>query len=174
MPQLQDPNFHRSVVLLVQHDQDGTFGLVLNRPVDLSVLKLCESLDLAWRGDPEANVHWGGPVQPNTGWALFDDELSLNAEADGLTALSDGLFFGGSLSLLQAVVESPPEHVRIFLGYAGWGPDQLEGELAEGAWLIAPLMRELVFGLPSVSMWEGVVRHLGVDPATLIATRGVH
>ncbi len=174
MPQLQDPNFRRSVVLLVQHGDDGTFGLVLNRPVELKVLSLCASLDVSWQGDPAENIHWGGPVQPTTGWALFDEALSLSSDDEDVTPLSDGLYFGGSLSVLRSVAETPPEHLRLFLGYAGWGPGQLERELTEGAWLLAPLKRDLMFGVPAESMWENVVRHLGVDPATLIATRGVH
>ena len=71
MPQLQDPNFRRTVTLIVEHDEDGTFGLVLNREVDLLASTLCASLDVEWRGDPEANIRWGGPVEPSSGWMLW-------------------------------------------------------------------------------------------------------
>lgn len=179
MPQLQDPNFERTVMMIVQHDDEGTFGLVLNRPVDMSARELCAALDMHWGGDPEAPLHWGGPVQPQTGWMLFahtdvsaasvDEEV----EADS-TALCDGIFFAGSLNVLRTVAEDPPGDVRLFLGYAGWGPGQLEGEMAQGVWLTAPTSREAVFDVEPDSMWDYVVRSLGIDPSTLILTPGVH
>jgi len=174
MPQLQDPNFRRSVLLLLHHDEEGTFGLVLNRPVELSAGNLCASLDVRWCGDPSAHIQWGGPVQPNTGWVLFNDHLSLTEFHDDVTRVIEGIYFAGSLEVLKAIAESPPPDVRLFLGYAGWGPGQLEDEMADGAWLVVPGSREVVFGVKPESMWDYVVRSLGIDPATLIPTRGVH
>lgn len=173
MPQLQDPNFVRAVMMIVQHDESGTFGLVLNRPADLSAKELCEGLDMRWGGDPEQALHWGGPVQPNTGWMLFADELKPPAY-EGATELDDGLFFAGSLDVLRLVAEEPPGNVRLFLGYAGWGPGQLEFEMAQGVWLTAPASSEALFATPPEEMWDHVVRSLGVEPATLITTPGVH
>jgi putative transcriptional regulator len=177
MPQLQDPNFVRAVMLIVQHDEQGTFGLVLNRPVDMSASELCEGLDMHWGGDPEMPLHWGGPVQPHTGWMLFahDDVATAHAQdSDELTDLVDGICFAGSLHVLQTMVDAPPGDVRLFLGYAGWGPGQLEGEMAEGVWLTAPASREAVFDVASDATWDYVVRSLGIDPATLIPTPGIH
>jgi len=174
MPQLQDPNFNRSVILLVEHGSEGTLGLVLNRPVELNASELCASLDVRWRGHPETPIHWGGPVQPETGWVLFSDEADLAVDTSQVTSLSNGLHFAGSLEVLQAVAEQPPELVQFFLGYAGWGAGQLEDELTAGAWLIATGSVERVCGVPSEKMWEYVVRSLGVEPASLIPTQGVH
>ena len=177
MPQLQDPNFVRAVMLIVQHDEQGTFGLVLNRPVDMSASELCEGLDMHWGGDPEMPLHWGGPVQPHTGWMLFahDDVATAHAQdSDELTDLVDGICFAGSLHVLQAMVDAPPGDVRLFLGYAGWGPGQLEGDMAEGVWLTAPASREAIFDVASDATWDYVVRSLGIDPATLIPTPGIH
>lgn len=177
MPQLQDPNFVRTVMMIVQHDEEGTFGLVLNRPVDMSARELCIGLDMHWGGDPEASLHWGGPVQPHTGWMLFanDDLLGPTAGVtDEATDLGGGVFFAGSLNVLRTIAEAPPGEVRLFLGYAGWGPGQLEGEMAEGVWLTAPASREAIFDVAPESMWDYVVRSLGIDPATLILTPGVH
>jgi len=173
MPQMQDPNFRRTVALLVRHDDDGTFGVVLNRPVELSAADLCSSLDVRWCGDPSSSIHWGGPVQPTTGWVLFERDGDAD-EREDLTEVEQGLYFGGSLEVLRAVAESPPSGVRLFLGYAGWGPGQLEREMVEGAWLVAPLSDEVIFEVGPEVMWNFVVRGLGVDPATLIPTRGVH
>ena len=174
MPQLQDPNFRRAVVLLVEHDDEGTFGLVLNRQVDLSAENLCASLDVEWQGAPETPIHWGGPVQPTTGWVVFGETLTGAGDAEDVSQLGPGICFAGSLDVLRAVAEAPPSDVRLFLGYAGWGPGQLEGELSAGAWLNAPLSSDTVFGVDPDQMWEHVVRGLGIDPATLVSTSGVH
>jgi putative transcriptional regulator len=84
------------------------------------------------------------------------------------------MYFAGSLDVLRIVAETPPGDVRLFLGYAGWGPGQLEAEMAQGVWLTVPSTREAVFRTASDDMWEFVVRSLGIEPATLITTPGVH
>ena len=174
MPQLLDSNFKRSVVLIVEHNEEGTFGLVLNREVDLCAGELCESLGLAWGGDPEHVLRWGGPVQSNTGWVLFGDDVAYDLEDSDVTPVSRGLSFAGSLHVLETIAVDPPDDLQVFLGYAGWGPGQLQEELAQGAWLLAPADAQTVFDIGAESMWEHVVRALGVDPLTLIPTSGVH
>jgi putative transcriptional regulator len=175
MPQLRDPNFRRTVVLLVHHDEEGTFGVVLNRPTGITAPDLCSTLDVEWYGAPDAGIGWGGPVQPQTGWLLFgrDDDVGLDGDED-VRSVGQGIHFAGSLEVLRRVALNPPDDVRLLLGYAGWGPGQLESELAEGAWLIAPVTREAVFEVEDDELWEHVVRSLGIEPSTLIASRGVH
>jgi putative transcriptional regulator len=150
MPDLVDPNFRRTVVLLVHHDGDGTVGLVLNRPAEVRAADLCETLDVVWTGD---------------------DAL---AGVSGVTAIGCGIHFAGSLEALRAVAKYPPERLRIFLGYAGWGPGQLEGELAQGAWVVVPLSAATVFDVPAEELWTHAWRVLGIDPATVVSTPGVH
>lgn len=176
MPQLLDPNFIRTVMMIVQHDAEGTFGLVLNRPVDMSASELCEGLDMVWGGDPETPLYWGGPVQPNTGWMLFahDSVGAGQSHESEATELGDGVFFAGSLNVLRPIALAPPDRVRLLLGYAGWGPGQLEDEMVEGVWLTAPASREAIFDVSPDAMWDYVVRSLGIDPATLTLTPGVH
>ena len=174
MPQLRDPNFVRTVMMIVQHDETGTFGLVLNRPVDMSAGDLCVALEMSWGGDPGLPLLWGGPVQLQTGWMLFADDLREKSADDEVTALGDGLYFAGSMNVLRTIAEQPPGDLRLFLGYAGWGPGQLEAEMAEGVWLTVPGSREAIFSLDHESMWDAVVRSLGIEPATLIQTPGVH
>jgi putative transcriptional regulator len=172
MPQLLDPNFRRSVVLLLHHDSDFTFGLVLNRPSEIAAESLCASLGIDWKGAPEVLVDWGGPVQPNTGWVLLGDDAG--AALEDATDVTDDLRFAGSLDSLRKLAASPPCRMRLFLGYAGWGAGQLEAELAQGAWLVAPLSNRAVFEVDADDLWERVLRDLGIDPATLVATPGVH
>jgi putative transcriptional regulator len=174
MPQLADPNFRRAVVLIVHHDADSTFGLVLNREVELSVRELCESLEFSWHGSGDAEVAWGGPVETNTGWVLFQDDLDTEIEGDHVSRLDGELCFAGSMDVLRQLAALPPQDLRIFLGYAGWGRGQLETELAQGAWVVAPMSPEVVFDVPPESMWEHVLRGMQIDPARLFPTAGVH
>jgi putative transcriptional regulator len=173
MPQLRDPNFRRSVVMLVHHDEEGTFGVVLNRDTEITAVGLCASLELEWCGPPEKGIRWGGPVQPQTGWLLFDDEEALGIHED-VKELVGGVYFAGSLEVLRQVAHQPPQDLHVLLGYAGWGPGQLENELSEGAWIVAPMSREVVFEVDTSVMWDHVLRSLGIEPSTLVATRGVH
>jgi putative transcriptional regulator len=171
MPQLLDPNFHRTVVFLIEHDEGGTFGLVLNRGTDLPVGQLCESLGIPWRGQARQEVGWGGPVQPEHGWLLLGDAAPDHLETE---VVMDGVRFSRSPDVLREVAKAPPRRFRAFLGYAGWGPGQLREELIQGAWLVAPASAEFVFDAPRETLWEDVVRHLGIDPATLVPTQGVN
>jgi putative transcriptional regulator len=172
MPQLLDPNFRRTVVLLIHHDAEGTFGVVLNRTTEIRAAQLCESIEVDWHGDPDAEIHWGGPVQPQTGWVLFEE--GDGDEDEDVREVVPGVRFAGSLAVLRRMASEPPNRLRILLGYAGWGPGQLESELAQGAWLVAPASASVVFSDDPQQMWSEVVRSLGIEPATLIPSRGVH
>jgi putative transcriptional regulator len=174
MPQLLDPNFRRSVVLLIHHDAEGTFGVVLNRTTEIRASQLCESIEIDWHGDPRAEIHWGGPVQPQTGWVLFEGDAAVEDDDEDVREVVPGIGFAGSLAVLRRMASEPPDRLRILLGYAGWGPGQLESELAQGAWLVAPADPAVLFGTELDAMWTRVVRSLGIEPATLVASRGVH
>jgi putative transcriptional regulator len=171
MDQLWDPNFRGSVVLMIHHDEQGGVGLVVNRSTDLPMSSLCETFGLTWRGEPEMRVDWGGPVQPELGWMLLGEG---SAEVPEVEAVTDGIRFTRSNEVLREVVANPPRQLRMFLGYAGWGPGQLERELAQGAWLVAPVSPRLVFEAAKESLWDEVVRSLGIEPATLVQTQGVN
>jgi putative transcriptional regulator len=173
MPQLRDPNFRRSVVLLVHHGEEGTFGVVLNRQTELTAKGLCSTLEVDWRGEPQKVIRWGGPVQPQTGWLLFGADVDVTEE-DDVKCIGDGVRFAGSLDVLRRVAQDPPQDLHVMLGYAGWGPGQLENELSEGAWLIAPVTLDAVFDVDASVMWDHVLRSLGIEPSTLIASRGIH
>ena len=174
MPQMQDPNFRRTVLLMIQHDESASFGLVLNRDSDMLIGDLFESFEYRWAGEPAATVNWGGPVQLNSGWLLLGDTLSLVPDGEHLSTVLPGVNFAASMEVFRDVAENPPEDVRFFLGYAGWGPGQLESEIAQGAWLSAPASPDLIFGSRPDEMWSRVVRGLGIDPSTLVSTSGVH
>ncbi len=163
-------------MLVVHHDAESTFGLVLNREAELSMNELCESLEFEWRGKTEAEVAWGGPVESHTGWLLYQGGLDTEIEsgAEGVSCIDGELCFASSLDVLRQLALRPPQDLRVFMGYAGWGQGQLEIELAQGAWVVAPLSPATVFDVPADRMWEHVLREMKIDPVTLISTAGVH
>ncbi len=171
MDQLWDPNFRGSVVLMLHHDDQGAIGLVVNRTTDLEMASLCETFGLAWHGPPEMRVDWGGPVQPECGWMLLGEG---GLDAPEVESVTEGICFTRSNDVLREVAQNPPRQMRMFLGYAGWGPGQLERELAQGAWLAAPVSPRLVFEGENDRLWDDVVRSLGIEPATLVQTQGVN
>lgn len=169
MPQLLDPNFARTVVLLCEHGPEGAFGLVLNRPSDTPAAEAVQLAPPPVR-DSGAQLWTGGPVEPQRGWIL------LGSVTDELEAVqvADGVFLSTSLDLLRRIGEDGWPRTRILTGYAGWGPGQLDDELAASAWLTADIDPALVFDTPPDRMWEAAIRGLGADPGLLQMGHGVH
>ena len=176
MPQLVDPNFSRTVVLLCKHSAEGAFGLVLNRPL-VTTGRVVVELDPPVSTDRELQVWIGGPVEPQRSWILLGDEPG-NFEPDTTlrgVRITDGLWLSASPDLLCRLLEpSPPPRARLIVGYSGWGAGQLEAELEASAWLLSDVDGDLIFNTPPERMWETAIRRLGADPATLQMSRGVH
>lgn len=173
MPQLLDPNFSRTVVLLCKHSKDGAFGLVVNRPLVTTGL-VTLNLDPPVSTDRELQVWIGGPVEPHRSWVLIGEEPDQAEQLRGWR-IADGLYLSTSPDLLRRLFEpAPPRLTRLIVGYAGWGPGQLDAELAESSWLMSAIDRDLIFNTPADRLWEAAIRRLGADPATLQMSRGVH
>ena len=176
MPQLADPNFKRTVVLLCQHDEDGAFGLVMNRRLETAA-RITVNLDPPVTSDRDLQLWIGGPVEPQSSWILVG---RLPAEPDdrdvyGGMRITDSLYLSRSPDLLRRLLEpDPPRHARLIVGYSGWGPGQLESELEASSWLVSDVDQDLIFNTPADRMWEAAIRRLGADPATLQMSRGVH
>jgi len=176
MPQLVDPNFSRTVVLLCKHSGDGAFGLVVNRPL-VTTGRIVVNLEPPVTPDHDLQVWIGGPVEPQRSWILIGEEPHDKPDDKGERGMqvSDGLYLSTSPDLLRRLLEPlPPPHARLMIGYSGWGPGQLEAELEESAWLMSDVDRDLVFNTPPDRMWEAAIRRLGADPAALHTSRGVH
>ena len=170
MPQMQNPNFAQTVVLLCDYLPEGAFGLVLNRQTDLTASEMVRLDPPVLRGN-RLPLFFGGPVQPERGWILIGEQP---AEPDFRTVI-DGLYLSTSPQLLRHVLETRPEpRARVVAGYAGWGPGQLDGELAQSAWLMADVQLDLVFDVDPSVMWETAIRRLGADPSLLQPSPGVH
>jgi putative transcriptional regulator len=173
MPQLMDPNFCRTVVLLCKHSDEGAFGLVLNRPLVTSG-RVVVNLDPPVATESDLEVWIGGPVEPQRSWMLVGGEPGREAGFSGMR-IADNLHLSTSPDLLRRLLEpDPPPRTRLVVGYSGWGPGQLEAELAASAWLMSDIDPELIFNTPADRMWEAAIRRLGADPATLQMSRGVH
>jgi putative transcriptional regulator len=112
----------------------------------------------------------GGPVEPERGWILLGQE-----PATEFRTIRDGLYLSASMTLLREVLETrPAPRARVLAGYAGWGPGQLDEELAQSAWLMSDVDLDLVFDVPADAMWETAIRRLGADPSMLTTSHGVH
>ncbi|MGM0575093.1 MAG: YqgE/AlgH family protein [Myxococcota bacterium] len=165
MPSLVDPNFFRSVVLLVAHSGEGSFGLVLNHPLELSVQDVCDDAGIPWTGDDRIHAYAGGPVQRERGWLLHGD----GEVYDGSQPIAGDLALSASQEALGAFGRAPEGPYRLMLGYAGWGPGQLEEEVRHGSWLTTPLDDpRVIFETPPGKLWATAMRTVGVDPTYLV------
>jgi putative transcriptional regulator len=170
MPQLQDPNFARSVVLLCEFSPEGAFGLVINRPTEMAASTMVR-LEPPIVGGNTMPLWVGGPVEPERGWILLGDEPTGNE----FKLVCEGLYLSTSVGLLRDILEmTPPPRARVLAGYAGWGPGQLDEELAQSAWLLGDVDLDIVFDTPADVMWETAIRRMGADPSALTTSHGVH
>lgn len=155
---LRDPNFHRTVVLMLEHTPEGAMGLVINRPSAMTIRKALSVGGTVNKGD--APVFVGGPVEPNSLFILH------NCAALGSTdrEIAPGIFLAGSEHSFDAVVKpQEPENTlrfRLLSGYSGWGTGQLESELARGDWLILPADASLVLEDDPYGVWEVCLRRI--------------
>jgi putative transcriptional regulator len=170
MPQLNDPNFRRTVVLLCEHSNDGAWGLVLNRPTGNRAAEVVEFTPPT-SGDSGLEVWVGGPVEQQRGCLILPED----PPGDECFEVSPGVFISSSGELLRRLIEGPPvEKARLLMGYAGWGPRQLDRELTQSSWLISDVSRDIVFDTAPAEMWEAAIRRLGVDPSALQVSSGIH
>ncbi len=175
MPQVLDPFFHKSVILLVQHDEEeGSFGFIVNRPTGIRVTEILQGMEVGWSGREDALAYFGGPVQPQTGTVLFQPEPTADpTESEPVERESQQAEVVPGLSITQHVgdlaqlAETPPDRFRLFLGYAGWGGGQLVEEILRNDWLTAPVSSDLVFATDPDDVWAEAMRSVGVDPAVL-------
>lgn len=172
VPQLDDPNFARSVVLMIEHNDRGSFGLVINQPSEVTASELLDSLAMRWAGDTETVVWSGGPVARSTGWVLHEPVPALVGE--GTSTIGPGVALSTSPERLRALAARPPARMRLLLGYSGWGPGQLAREMAQGSWLHADLNPAIIFDLDADDMWRAAVETLGISPDVVVVGRGVH
>ncbi len=172
MPSIGDDRFARSVILVCAHGEDYAMGLVLNKPMDgltlpdmLDQLEIPTSIHL-----PPQLVLDGGPVGRDRGFVLHSED---HRWTDATMDVADGFCLTATRDVLHAMASTdPPERAVLALGYSGWGPGQLEFEIAENAWLIGDANQDLVFGEDHDGKWNEALDKLGVDAGRLPGASG--
>lgn len=171
MPAMADPYFSRSLTYICEHNEQGALGLVVNRPVDMSLQTLFDQIGISAAAQVGALtlVHFGGPVQMDRGFVLhapvgnWQSTLAINDEI-GLTSSKD---------ILESVAKGePPEKILVTLGYAGWAPGQLEYELTQNAWLTVAASPQVIFDIPAEERFPAAMELLGIDPLSLASGVG--
>ncbi len=173
MPQILDPFFHKSVVLLVHHDEEGSFGFVVNRPTTTQVTDILSSMEIDWQGAQDSLAYLGGPVQTELGTVLFSPRQEGDEEAQasfkGSTAITDDDLITHHIDDLVSLAADPPRAMRLFLGYAGWGADQLIAEILRDDWLTAPVDHDVLYCADPATAWQLALQSIGIDPDSLLS-----
>ena len=160
MPALADTNFAGTVTYLCQHDANGALGIVINRLAPLDLRAVLTHLKLPYTRSDDAPVFIGGPMDPQIGFVLHDAIDGYDLSVD----LGNELMLSTARDMLAAIGEgNGPRRFLIALGYAGWGPGQLEIEIAENAWLTCPATREVLFDVPPEQRVRRAAAVLGID-----------
>jgi putative transcriptional regulator len=171
MPGMADPRFQKSVVYICAHNAEGAMGLVVNKLVDsISFPDLLEQMDIERAASvDEIQVHFGGPVETSRGFVLHSDDYL----SDSSMRVSGGLALTATLDILRDMASGKgPRNCLLALGYAGWGPGQLDGELQENGWLSVSADEALVFDDNLGNKWDRAIAKLGISPFQLSGDAG--
>lgn len=162
MPALADPNFSHTVAYICEHNEEGAMGIIINRPMEVPLAEVLRQMEIepSNKLDTSVMVNEGGPVQPEHGFVIHTPVGAWEASLQ----ISDDIALTTSRDILTAIghAEGPARYL-IALGYAGWGPGQLEEEIAQNAWLSGPANTEILFDLQLEKRWEAAARLLGID-----------
>ena len=172
MPGMGDPRFEHSLVYMCDHSAEGAMGLIVNKPTaDVTLTMLMEQLSIEVRADLRGKpVHFGGPVEQGRGFVLHSPDYN-----SAVTTLQIGEFFRmtATLDILEEIAMGQgPDRRLMMLGYAGWAPGQLEGEIAQNGWLVAEATPDLVFDTPDPQKWEAALASIGVPAMALSSSAG--
>lgn len=172
MPSMGDARFQRSVIYLCAYSPEGAMGLIVNKPApQIRLTDLLDQLGIArGAGMPDLRVHIGGPVEQGRGFVLHSADFS---SPQGTLRVDDEVAMTATIDILERLAEGAgPSASFLALGYAGWGPGQLDTEIAQNGWLIAPARHDLIFGRAHEFKWAAALKSIGVDPQTLSSQSG--
>jgi len=161
-PSMDDPNFTKTVIFMVEHNEHGALGIVINRVLGKApAAEVLKGLGVDAKGaSGQMRVFLGGPVEPLLAFVVHSTDY---ADADTRT-IADGIAVTGDAQILEAISHGKgPHNSLLALGYAGWGPGQLESEMAHDAWYVAPADPEIVFGNDIDGKWKRALAVSGVD-----------
>ncbi len=161
MPQMQDPRFERTVIFLCAHTADGAMGLVVNRLMDsVSFPDLLDQLNIETGGEDSILVHFGGPVEAGRGFVLHSADFI----QDSTLVINEEVALTATIDILKSIADGEgPQRCLLALGYAGWGPGQLDSEIQQNGWLCVPADDGLLFGPSLDERWEQAMGKLGID-----------
>lgn len=168
MPQVVDPFFRKSVVLLIHHQSQGSLGFIVNRPYGIQISEVLEGLDVT-PPEQEAQAFFGGPVQPHLGTVIYQKLSEEPLEGEPRSEVYPGVLMTQQINDLNHLLRRSPSSYRLYLGYAGWGSGQLVQEILRNDWLIAPVRDDLVFTEDAETVWDRALASVGIDPALLPA-----
>ena len=171
MPQMEDSRFVRSVIYLCAHSAEGAMGLVVNKLMDnISFPDLLDQLNLTGSDTPDGiKVHFGGPVETGRGFVLH----SADYVQDATLVIDDTVALTATIDILKAIATGKgPKHSLLALGYAGWGPGQLDDEIQRNGWLSVPADDRLIFGEGLDERWERAIAKLGINASMLSGAAG--
>lgn len=172
MPGMGDPRFETSLILICAHSASGAMGLIVNKPLpEPGFAELLSQLDIPVAPDcPRVPVHFGGPVESSRGFVLHGPDYETE---DGTLKIDERFSMTATLQVLQDLGEGHgPQTALLALGYAGWGPGQIEDEMLQNGWLSCEATAEIAFAPDSTTKWERALKTLGVDALTLSSTAG--
>ena len=175
-PQMVDPHFAGTVVLLCEYDEQGALGIVINRDSGINSDEVFDQMKVDQRDGVQALVLWGGPVQPGSVFLTFAGGQLPALEGDDASThpmftLADDLRVTPDRALVEAVAARLPDQPAVLsVGYAGWGPGQLDSEIESGSWILIELDREVLFDLDVADRYEHCIQSLGVQPEMLWMT----
>lgn len=172
MPGMGDPRFDKSVILICAHSEDGAMGLIVNKPVEeVTFAGLLDHLNIPTAPEGrEIAVHFGGPVERGRGFVLHSRDYRGGAAT---MKIEGGYGMTATLDVLEALARGDgPHHALLALGYSGWGPGQLESEIARNDWLTSDADAALVFAKDDAAKWAGALRGMGIDPLSLSSKAG--
>jgi putative transcriptional regulator len=167
-PDLDDPFFSKSVILLTEADDEGAMGFIVNKRLPIELGNLSDSLEVSVsERAAEEQVVWGGPVRPQRGWLLaFHPDIAEYLGSEPTFVLDDGLYVVAELPTLQAfLTQTETRDFMLVLGYSGWGPEQLSEEMKEGTWLPLDYDARLLFDYSGEEMWMEALERIGINPA---------
>lgn len=172
MPSIGDARFEQSVIFMCSHSEKGAMGLIVNKPAeDLKFPDLLKQLDIeVSRGSRSILIHFGGPVEFGRGFVLHSADYG---ETESTLRVDDDFAMTATLDILEEIaLGGGPSQALLAMGYAGWGPGQLEDEIARNGWLIGDASEHLVFGRDNDTKWQGALKAMGINPLLLSAEGG--
>jgi putative transcriptional regulator len=170
MPGIGDPRFERSVIAICRHDEEGALGIGIGRTLpQLGVHKLLEQFKIDAAGAADMPVHAGGPVEPQRGFVLHSPDWG----GQDTMHVTGKWCLSGTIDVLRAIgVGAGPKHWLIALGYAGWGPGQLEQEMTRHGWHLADGSDSILYETEAAQRWDACFKAQGIDPRWLASASG--